>query len=421
MKKYILPLVSLAALLGSCEVEDKYYGKEVEDISERLKPAYELDWTANADKTTAVLIDKFMNTSKGTFWVTDNDRLSNSTYSYWPQAHAMDVVVDAYNRISADDARKGVYANYMKLWHQNRANNYSSPGFHNDFTDDMEWIVLTLIRMHEATGEAKYLTSAQETYDLYIRTRFSGDVAAANGVIDPNGNDGFRWYYTSGRPLQNPDNGSICSVNACSNGPGILCAMRLRANISDEGVKEKYLADAKRSYNWLVSTLYNAKTGAVADNMTNGVIGGGPLSYNQGTFLGAAYELYKATGDKKYLVETARAARYNMTSMVSNGVLKNEGDDDDNALFKGIFVRYAMNVWKDASVDKVDATLRNEIRDFLIYNGLICWTKGVDQTEGSNWFFGAFWGDRGSSWDGKLNPQVSASTMIEAMALLIKK
>lgn len=28
-----------------------------------------------------------------------------------------------------------------------------------------------------------------------------------------------------------------------------------------------------------------------------------------------------------------------------------------------------MNVWRDAEVDKVDATLRKEIEDFIIYNG----------------------------------------------------
>ena len=42
------------------------------------------------------------------------------------------------------------------------------------------------------------------------------------------------------------------------------------------------------------------------------------------------------------------------------------------------------------------------------------------KSEGSKWFFGGFWGEPGSSWDGRLNEQVSASTMIEAMALLIE-
>ena len=184
-------------------------------------------------------------------------------------------------------------------------------------------------------------------------------------------------------------------------------------------IRDRYLADAKKIYNWLSSTLYNPLTGAVSDNMKNGVINGGALTYNQGTFMGAAHELYKATGDAKYMTDAARAARYTMKSMVTNGVLNNEGSGD-NALFKGIFVRYAMNVWKDASVDKADAGLRREIEEFLIYNGLVCWRDGVDKSEGSKWFFGGFWGEPGSSWDGRLNEQVSASTMIEAMALLIE-
>ena len=34
MKKYILALTATATLLGACEVDDKYYGKEVVDPAE---------------------------------------------------------------------------------------------------------------------------------------------------------------------------------------------------------------------------------------------------------------------------------------------------------------------------------------------------------------------------------------------------
>ena len=235
----------------------------------------------------------------------------------------------------------------------------------------------------------------------------NNDLASLKLFLDENGG-GIRWSFDAEN-----------SKNACSNGPGALCAMRLWANSPKGAERDQYLADAKKIYNWLSSTLYNPLTGAVSDNMKNGVINGGALTYNQGTFMGAAHELYKATGDAKYMTDAARAARYTMKSMVTNGVLNNEGSGD-NALFKGIFVRYAMNVWKDASVDKADAGLRREIEEFLIYNGLVCWRDGVDKSEGSKWFFGGFWGEPGSSWDGRLNEQVSASTMIEAMALLIE-
>lgn len=403
MKKYILALTSAAALLCACEVEDKYYGEVAVDPAEQIKPAYDIDWTAAADTIDEKLIEHFMDTDRGTFWYTDQDRTGESTYCYWPQAHAMDVLVDAYLRIPEGDARRTTYAGYMSKWYDNKGNNYSNPymgsyGFGNAYTDDSEWIILTLIRMYEATGVQKYLDAAATTYAETVITRWTDD---ENG-------GGIRWSLDASN-----------SKNACSNGPAILCAMRLWANSTDEAAKEQYLADAKKIYNWLSSTLYNPLTGAVSDNMSNGTINGGALTYNQGTFLGGAHELFKATGDTMYLTAAARAARYTMNSMVSDGVLNNEGSGD-NALFKGIFVRYAMNLWKDASVDAADATLRAEIEQFLIYNGLICWTKGVDQSEGSNWFFGAFWGEQGSSWDGRLNEQVSASTMIEAMALLVK-
>lgn len=403
MKKCILALAAAATLLGACEVDDKYYGKEVVDPAEKLKPAYAEDWTAHADKIDEKLIENFMNTDRGTFWSTDGDRENGSTYCYWPQAHAMDVLIDAYLRMPESDPRRATYADYMSKWYDNRGNNYGNPylgsyGFGNGFTDDSEWIILTLIRMYEITGVQKYLDAAAATYKETVIARWT---------YDENGG-GIRWSLTEAN-----------SKNACSNGPGVLCAMRLWANMPEGAERDQYLADAKRVYNWLSSTLYNPLTGAVADHMANGSIAGGPLTYNQGTFLGAAHELYKATGDAKYMTDAARAARYTMKSMVTNGVLNNEGAGD-NALFKGIFVRYAMNVWKDASVDKVDAGLRKEIEEFLIYNGLVCWRDGVDKSEESKWFFGSSWSEPGSSWDGRLNEQVSASTLIEAMAQLIK-
>lgn len=403
MKKTIFALIAVAAMATACEVEDKYYGKEVVDPAEKLEPAYAENWTDHADQLDEKLIENFMNKARGTFYSTDGDRAGSSWNCYWPQAHAMDVLIDAYLRIPEGDARREEYRNYMALWYQNKGNNYEtgsysgSYGFGNPYTDDSEWIILTLIRMYEATGVQNYLDAAAATYKETVISRWTED---ENG-------GGIRWCMTS-------DN----SKNACSNGPGALCAMRLWANTADGPEREQYLADAVKVYGWLSATLYNPETGAVSDNMKGGVINGGPLTYNQGTFLGAAYELYKATGDAKYMVEAARAARYTMNSMATDGVLNNEGTGD-NALFKGIFIRYAMNVWRDAEVDKVDATLRKEIEDFIIYNGLICWTQGVDKSEESKWFFGSDWTTPGSTWDGQLNPQVSATTLIEAMAVLL--
>ncbi|MBO8471965.1 MAG: hypothetical protein IAB82_09280 [Bacteroidetes bacterium] len=72
--------------------------------------------------------------------------------------------------------------------------------------------------------------------------------------------------------------------------------------------EEQYLDDAKQIYEWLSSILYDSTTGSVSDNISEGVVSGGALSYNQGTFLGAAHMLYTFTGDERYLIEAKRAA-----------------------------------------------------------------------------------------------------------------
>lgn len=280
MKKYILALTAAATLLGACEVDDKYYGKEVVDPAEKLEPAYGEDWTAHADKIDEKLIENFMNTDRGTFWYTDQDRTNESTYCYWPQAHAMDVLIDAYLRIPEGDARRSTYAGYMSKWYDNKGNNYGNSywgtyGFrqclhrrlgvdHPDVDPHVRGYRSTEIprrRSQDLRGDSdRPLDRRRERrrHPLELRRREQQE----------------RLLERSGRPLRHAPCGPI----------------------SPEGAeRDQYLADAKKIYNWLSSTLYNPLTGAVSDNMKNGVINGGALTYNQGTFMGAAHELYKAT------------------------------------------------------------------------------------------------------------------------------
>ena len=372
--------MTAAAALASCGVDDVYYG-EMYDPSSLMDAPYQIDWDAAADSADVALIDNFMDKDRGTFQLSA-DRSANNQFNYWGQAHAMDVVIDAYLRIKDTDAeRAATYEKYMELWHQHRGNNYSSPDYRNDFTDDMEWIVLTLIRMYEATGEKEYLDYAQTTYDEYIITRWT---------VDENGG-GLIWSIESGREI---------SKNACSNGPGALCALRLYEFTQEE----KYLDQAKMIYEWLSSTLYDSETGSVADNMKNGVINGGALSYNQGTFIGSAHMLYNFTGDKRYLIEAMRAAEYQMNNMSTDGIMNSEASsaNSDNSLFKGIFIRYATLLALD---ENIDASFRKELSDFMTHNAIVCWTN-YDWTVPYTDYYKYY------------QPQVSGATLIEAMTRL---
>lgn len=352
------------------------------------------DWDAAADSAVNVLVDRFMDKNTGTFWtISDNVDPRLSTYNYWPQAHAMDVIVDAYLRIKdSDPERAGQYEKYMASWHKNRANNYNGPDYYNAYTDDMEWIVLTLLRMYEATGVQEYFDFARDTYDKWIITRWTDD---ENG-------GGIRWSLDAGN-----------SKNACSNGPAAICAMRLYGFTSEQ----KYMDDAVKIYGWLSENLYNPSTGMVADNMAGGKVNGGALSYNQGTFMGAAHLLYKATKDSRYLAEAMKAARHQMDSRSTDGIMNAEADkaNSDNALFKGIFIRYATLMVNDTVFD---FRFREELKRYISQNAITCWSDGIDKSEGSDMFFNYDWRSPYTEENGYLNPQVSATTLVEAMTRL---
>lgn len=352
------------------------------------------DWDAAADSAVNVLVDRFMDKNTGTFWtISDNVEPGLSTFNYWPQAHAMDVIVDAYLRIKdSDPERAGQYEKYMASWHKNRANNYNGPDYYNAYTDDMEWIVLTLLRMYEATGVQEYFDFARDTYDKWIITRWTDD---ENG-------GGIRWSLDAGN-----------SKNACSNGPAAICAMRLYGFTSEQ----KYMDDAVKIYGWLSENLYNPSTGMVADNMAGGKVNGGALSYNQGTFMGAAHLLYKATKDSRYLAEAMKAARHQMDSRSTDGIMNAEADkaNSDNALFKGIFIRYATLMVNDTVFD---FRFREELKRYISQNAITCWSDGIDKSEGSDMFFNYDWRSPYTGENGYLNPQVSATTLIEAMTRL---
>ena len=221
--------------------------------------------------------------------------------------------------------------------------------------------------------------------------------------MDENGG-GLIWSIESGREI---------SKNACSNGPGALCALRLYEFTQEE----KYLDQAKMIYEWLSSTLYDSETGSVADNMKNGVINGGALSYNQGTFIGSAHMLYNFTGDKRYLIEAMRAAEYQMNNMSTDGIMNSEASsaNSDNSLFKGIFIRYATLLALD---ENIDASFRKELSDFMTHNAIVCWTQGIDKSSYPAIFFNYDWTVPYTDYYKYYQPQVSGATLIEAMTRL---
>lgn len=300
------------------------------------------EYGGKADSLAQVLIDQFMYKQKGTFWSTPQDVDKASTYIYWQQAHAMDVLVYAYERHAGDSvsALASRYKNYMRLWYNNRANNYSSgtTGFENPFTDDMCWICLTLLHMTEATKLEMYATTARRLFDNTIMKRAVED---ETGLWLP-------W---------NTDQGS--RANACTISPACLIAAKLYEKY---GV-EKYLEYATKFYDYMQKNIVKS----------DGRVEEPPLTYTQGTFGEACRKLYHLTGQAAYRVKAQQYIEYAFTSdRCTNGknILRDEGSSMDQSIFKAVLIPYAVNYVLD---EKMLLSSRLKLSRYIQQNANTLW------------------------------------------------
>src|ERR1700736_4331683 len=108
---------------------------------------YAINWQAAADSSTDFLVKNYWNSAAGYFY---KDNGGDNTFNYWPQAHALDVMLDA-------DFRNGAqkYAGEYNKWYDGvQAKNGNS--FLNHFYDDMEWNALAMLRAFDLTSDPKF-------------------------------------------------------------------------------------------------------------------------------------------------------------------------------------------------------------------------------------------------------------------------
>jgi predicted alpha-1,6-mannanase (GH76 family) len=363
------------------------------------------NWQQMADGMTNALIKRFWGAEfpgyKKRYYFNYGSDMSNmTTEHYWPQAHAMDVIVDAYMR-TGDKKYLDMYPLWWKGAPKFNFAGRKEDAWWNPFVDDMEWMVLTQIRMYESTSDKKYLKKAMQMYDDWIWTQWGPE-------------DEAPWY---GGITWKTDVEK--SKNACSNGPAAIIAARLYNFYDEAGMKvkkprEQYLAEAKKIYHWLKNTLFQP-SGAVADNMArNGEINRKWIfTYNQGTFLGAAHELYKITGDKQYLADAVKAAEYVMDHMSGNrGVLGN-ATEGDGGLFHGIFFRYFVKLIND---ETLDTATRRKFHAYLTHLATVMAEHGVNKN--TMLYGGRWWKAPADNAPVGLTPHVTGCMLMEAMCVL---
>src|SRR6185295_3216608 len=138
------------------------------------------------------------------------------------------------------------------------------------------------------TGNAEFRDVARTNFDLCFARASSTNLG------------GGLWWKTENR-----------SKNACVNGPGAIAAFLLVKATGDGN----YFTKATNLFLWERATLIDPATGKVFDSInTNGRIARFALTYNQGTFVGAANLL-------GFTNEARLAALYTMNQMCKDGYL----------------------------------------------------------------------------------------------------
>jgi predicted alpha-1,6-mannanase (GH76 family) len=379
-KILVLSAFSATLFLSSCK---KDYDDGSSGGSGTPRPAA-ISWDKAADSSTNNLIQKFWNASGNYF----NEKNNNTNFHYWPQAHGLDVLVDAYNRNKSTELK-----GYMDKWFTG-VNQKNGNTWLNNFYDDMEWNALAMQRAFEATGDQKFKTAVDVLW-ADIKTGWNNTM-----------NGGIAWKKDQ-----------LYYKNTPANGPAAILAARLykKSNNADD------LAWSKKIYTWLKDSLYNRSTGWVYDGINSENDGKRnttwKFTYNQGVFIGAAVELFSITNDAVYLNDALQAANFTLSDNVltnqQDNLLKDEGGGD-GGLFKGVFVRYLTQLIQTPGVLSND---KQRYINFLKHNAQTLWNTGTDK---NYLLYGPYWKTApGATTD--LTIQLSGSMLVETMALLKSK
>ena len=237
---------------------------------------------------------------------------------FWGQANMIECFIDAYEWNSNATAQVMI-TNLLNGFMNYNNPTYGSTWSGNDYNDDIMWAVMAFARGGQVTGKTNYCNIAKASFDACYARAWSTNLGG-----------GLYWR-----------NSDRQSKNACVNGPGAIAAYLLYQIYGDTN----YLNKAMNMYFWERAVLFNTNSGAIYDNIgTNGVVATFSLTYNQGTFIGAANFLGQ-TNDAKL------AANFTMMNMTSGGILPEYGvNNGNNDGFNAIFLRWMTRFMKNRNL-----------------------------------------------------------------------
>ena len=242
------------------------------------------------------------------------------TAVFWRQAELIEMTEDAYKTTGSPALKQQIVALLNGVTWQ-----YGHNWTRRTWNDDIMWMIIAAARAYQLTGDRSYLAMAKKNFDIVYARAWSSDFG------------GGLWWISGGPGRK--------QKNVTTNATAAIAAAELASALHSGA----YLAKSERLYAWLRRTLYDPSTGAVWDSVSRAKSGSGTvvnkaaLTYNQGTFTGAAGRLYRATHHKQYLSDGTKAIAYARDVMAHGGVLPAEAGGNGNLFgFKGIFSRWAV-------------------------------------------------------------------------------
>ena len=200
------------------------------------------------------------------------------TSSFWYNAEELEMAVDRAAR-SGSSGDKAIVTALVNGFDATYGTDWTGDTIYND---DIMWACLAHLRAYFVTGSTQ-TSWAVEAADNFNWVYNGGHSPGRTAAQYDSTYGGGMWWST--------DHSSTGTKNACVNGPGAIVACYL-ASIWPSGTG--FLGQAQNMYNWEKNTLVTS-SGYVYDHTGSSGVTGYDLSYNAGTFIGAAYLLDDST------------------------------------------------------------------------------------------------------------------------------
>jgi predicted alpha-1,6-mannanase (GH76 family) len=265
---------------------------------------------------------------------------------WWNSANALTAVI-RYTKLTGDQSHAGVIGTTFTAAQRTHA------GFVNTFYDDNAWWALAWIAAYDLTRNQRYLTTA--------RAIFARNTPAWDGTCG----GGLRWH--AGSEYK----------NAITNELFITVAALLHQRVPGD---QSYLSWAQRTWDWFSASGLINPAGLINDGLTATCQNNNETTwtYNQGVILGGLAALFQITGDRGYLTQGEVIAAAALGGLTAAGILAEPCEaagrtcNEDQAQFKGIFVRYLYDFWlQDRQFLLADH--QPDYRAFILANATSIW------------------------------------------------